>query len=232
MFAGGVAILAAIFEALGIESMSCSDGALREGLLYDLIGRLRHHDVRKASVDNLCGRYRAEEDQARRVAAGAGLLLARVSDTWDPGDQRYAHLLEWVARLHEIGLDIAHSGYHRHGAYILGNADLPGFSRQEQSEVAALVHVHRRKFDTRQFDDLPRKHRSRLLSLAVLLRIAVVLHRGRQDIDLTGVHVEAGQGWLRLGFPPQWLSEHPFTGADLARETAYLKTNGIDLKFS
>jgi len=232
VFAGGVAILVAIFDALGIESMSCSDGALREGLLYDLIGRLQHHDVREASIDNLCGRYRAEEDQARRVAAGAGFLLARVANSWDLDDQRYAHLLEWAARLHEIGLDIAHSGYHRHGAYVLENADLPGFSRQEQAEVAALVYVHRRKFDTRQFDDLARKHRSRLLSLAVLLRVAVVLHRGRQDMDLSCVHVEAGQGWLRLRFPAHWLSEHPLTDADLAREASYLKANGVDLMFS
>ena len=232
VFAGGVAILVAIFDALGIESMSCADGALREGLLYDLMGRLQHHDVREASIDNLCGRYRVEEDQARRVAAGAGFLLARVAPIWNLGDERYAHLLEWAARLHEIGLDIAHSGYHRHGAYVLRNADLPGFSRQEQAEVAALVQVHRRKFDARQFDDLPRKHRSRLLSLSVLLRIAVVLHRGRQDIDLTSVHVEAGEGWLRLGFPAQWLSEHPLTDADLARETSYLKANGVDLMFS
>ncbi len=229
VFAGGVAILAAIFDALGIKSMSCSDGALREGLLYDLIGRLRHLDIREASIDNLCGRYRAEEDQARRVAAGAGFLLARVADSWDLGEQRYAHLLEWAARLHEIGLDIAHSGYHRHGAYVLRNADLSGFSRQEQAEVAALVHVHRRKFDIRQFDDLPRNHRSRLLSLAVLLRIAVVLHRGRQDVDLTSIRVEAGEGWLRLVFPAEWLSEHPLTDADLVRETAHLKANGVNL---
>ncbi|MCK5362669.1 MAG: exopolyphosphatase, partial [Gammaproteobacteria bacterium] len=114
----------------------------------------------------------------------------------------------------------------------LKNADLPGFSRQEQAEIAALVHVHRRKFDIRQFDDLPGSQRSRLMSLAVLLRIAVVLHRGRQDVDLASVHVEAGEGWLRLGFPAQWLSEHPLTDADLARETAYLKANGVDLMFS
>jgi exopolyphosphatase/guanosine-5'-triphosphate,3'-diphosphate pyrophosphatase len=232
VFAGGVAVLAAVFDALGVKSMGCSDGALREGLLYDLVGRLGHHDVREATIDNLCRRYRAEENQARRVAATAGLLLERVMDPWDLGEQRYAHLLEWAARLHEIGLDIAHSGYHRHGAYVLRIADLPGFSRPEQAEVAALVHVHRRKFDLGQFDDLPRSHRSRVLLLAVLLRIAVVLHRGRQDMDLAGVDVKAGDGWLRLGFPGDWLSEHPLTEADLSRESAYLKAAGIELSFS
>jgi exopolyphosphatase/guanosine-5'-triphosphate,3'-diphosphate pyrophosphatase len=232
VFAGGFAILAAAFDALGIKSMSCSDGALREGLLYDLIGRLGHHDIREATIDNLCRRYRAEDNQARRVAATAGLLRVRVAEAWHLGEQRYAHLLEWAARLHEIGLDIAHSGYHRHGAYVLRNADLPGFSRQEQAEAAALVHVHRRKFDLRQFDDLPRSHRSRVLLLAVLLRIAVVLHRGRQDIDLASLRVEAGDGCLRLGFPGEWLSEHPLTQAELSRERSHLKAAGVDLTFS
>jgi exopolyphosphatase/guanosine-5'-triphosphate,3'-diphosphate pyrophosphatase len=232
VFAGGVAILAAVFDALGVKTMGCSDGALREGLLYDLIGRLGRQDVREATIDNLCRRYRAEENQARRVAVTAGLLLDRVADTWDLGEQRYAHLLEWAAMLHEIGLDIAHSGYHRHGAYVLRNADLPGFSRQEQAEVAALVHVHRRKFDLAQFDDLPRGHRSRVQPLAVLLRIAVVLHRGRQDIDFAGIDVKAGEGWLRLGFPGDWLGEHPLTEADLSRERSYLKSAGVDLSFS
>jgi exopolyphosphatase/guanosine-5'-triphosphate,3'-diphosphate pyrophosphatase len=232
VFAGGVAILSAIFDALGVKTMSCSDGALREGLLYDLIGRLGHQDVREATIDNLARRYRAEEDQAQRVAASAGFLLGRVADAWDLGEQRYTHLLEWAARLHEIGLDIAHSEYHRHGAYILRNADLPGFSRQEQAEVAALVHVHRRKFDLHQFDDLPRNHRSRLLTLAILLRIAVVLHRGRLDVDLAGVHVEAGESWLRLEFARKWLSEHPLTEADLTREKAYLKAAGVELNIS
>ncbi len=232
VFAGGVAILVAIFDALGVKTMGCSDGALREGLLYDLIGRLEHHDVREATIDDLCGRYRADAEQACRVAATAGFLLDGVADTWGLGEQRYAHLLAWAARLHEIGLDIAHSGYHRHGAYVLRNADLPGFSRQEQAEVAALVQLHRGKFDLRQFDGLPRNHRSRLLTLAVLLRIAVVLHRGRQDVDRADVHVEAGQGWLRLEFPGKWLSKHSLTEADLAREKTCLKASGVELSVS
>jgi len=98
--------------------------------------------------------------------------------------------------------------------------------------VAALVHVHRRKFDVQQFDDLPRRHGSRVLTLAILLRIAVVLHRGRQDFDIAGIHLEAGEGWLRLAFPGKWLHEHPLTEADLAREKTYLKAAGFDLSFS
>jgi len=215
-----------------VKTMSCSDGALREGLLYDLIGRLGDHDAREASIDHLAGRYRAEEDQAHRVAASARFLLEQAAKSWALDKPRYTHLLEWAARLHEIGLDIAHSEYHKHGAYILRHADLPGFSRQEQAEVAVLVHVHRRKLDLRRFDDLPRNHRSSLILLAILLRIAVLLHRGRQDVDLAGVDVEVGDGWLRLVFVGEWLDEHPLTRADLAREKAYLKTIGVELHFS
>lgn len=232
VFAGGVAILAAIFDALHVDAMTCSDGALREGLLYDLLGRLEHQDIREATIEGLSGRYRADEDQARRVSATAGLLLGSVSDAWGLGEPRFANLLQWAARLHEIGLDIAHSGYHRHGAYVLRNADLPGFSRQEQAEIAALVHVHRRKFVSRQFNDLPREHRSQVLLLAVLLRIAVVLHRSRQDFDLRCARVEAGEGSLRLEFPDDWLSEHPLTEADLASEKAYLKNARVALSFA
>jgi len=231
VFPGGVAILVAVFEALDVGRMICADGALREGLLYDLIGRLEHHDVREATIDDLCRRYRVDEDQARRVAATARLLREQVMGQWSVAHERYARLLDWAARLHEIGLDIAHGQYHKHGAYVLENADLSGFSRQEQSEIAALVRVHRRKFATHVFDHLPKSHRASLLMLAVLLRIAVVLNRPRQDLDLGELGVEAGPGTLRLAFAPGWLAGHPLAAADLAREAAHLKSAGIALHF-
>lgn len=230
VFAGGVAILVAVFESLQVRRMSCADGALREGLLYDLIGRLDYKDVRGATIDDLCRRYRVDHDQARRVADTAEYLLERVARDWDLDGKRSAHVLEWAARLHEIGLDISHSQYHKHGAYVLGNSDLPGFSQQEQSEIAALVRVHRRKFTTAVFDDLPRGRHPRLLRLAVLLRIAVALHRGRHDADLDGLKVAASTEGLHLSFPDGWLGEHPLTEADLAREAAYLESAGLTLR--
>jgi exopolyphosphatase/guanosine-5'-triphosphate,3'-diphosphate pyrophosphatase len=230
VFAGGVAILSAVFDSLDVRRMTCADGALREGLLYDLIGRLDHKDVRGATIDDLCRRYRADQEQSRRVADTAAFIHARVAKAWDLDDERYAQLLAWAARLHEIGLDIAHSQYHKHGAYILSNADLPGFSNQEQAEIAALVRVHRRKFAVEEFDDLPRRQRSRLFLLAVLLRFAVALHRGRYDVSLDGLEVTADSDALGLAFPGGWLADHPLTEADLAREGVYLKGAGITLR--
>jgi exopolyphosphatase/guanosine-5'-triphosphate,3'-diphosphate pyrophosphatase len=231
VFAGGVAVLSAVFEALQIKRMTVADGALREGLLYDLVGRLGRGDVRGATIDDWCRRYRADDAQSRRVAATAAALLDRTAAVWDLSKKSFRQLLVWAARLHEIGLDIAHSQYHKHGAYVIGNADLAGFSRQEQEEIAALVRVHRRKFAGEVFDPLPKRQRGRLLRLAVLLRVAVALHRGRYDLDLDGLEVEAEADSLSLAFPPGWLEDHPLTAADLAREQAYLKDAGVSLRF-
>ena len=231
VFPGGVAVLSAVFEALEIKRMTVADGALREGLLYDLIGRLGYGDVRAASIDDLCRRYRVDEAQSRRVAETAAALLDRTAAVWGLDKKSFSQLLVWAARLHEIGLDIAHSQYHKHGAYVIGNAELAGFSRQEQAEMAALVRVHRRKFAGEVFDPLPKRQRGRLLRLAVLLRIAVALHRGRQDLKLDRLRVEAGADSVSLAFPPGWLDDHPLSAADLSREQAYLNDAGISLRF-
>ncbi len=231
VFPGGVAVLTAVFEGLEIKRMTVADGALREGLLYDLIGRLGYGDVRGATIDDWCRRYRVDDAQSRRVAATAAALLDRTAGAWELSKKSFSQLLVWAARLHEIGLDIAHSQYHKHGAYVIGNADLAGFSRQEQAEIAALVRVHRRKFAGEDFDPLPKRQRARLLRLAVLLRVAVALHRGRYDLDLDGLEVDAKADSLSLAFPPGWLEDHPLTAADLSREQAYLKDAGVTLRF-
>ncbi len=231
VFPGGVAVLSAVFDGLEIKRMTVADGALREGLLYDLIGRMGYSDVRGATIDDLCRRYRVDVVQSRRVSDMAAYLLERAARAWDLNKPAHAQLLVWAARLHEIGLDIAHSQYHKHGAYIIGHADLPGFSRQEQAEVAALVRLHRRKFATDVLDQLPRRQRARLLKLAVLLRIAVALYRGRYDLDLKKLNVEAAAESLSLKFPPHWLDSHPLTAADLTREQVYLKSAGLSVCF-
>ncbi|MDN5869632.1 MAG: exopolyphosphatase [Nitrococcus sp.] len=230
IFAGGVAILVAVFDALQLRRMTCADGALREGILYDLIGRLDYRDVRGATIEDLSRRYRVDQEQARRVAETASFLLGRVADSWDLHDQRHGRLLRWAARLHEIGLDIAHSQHHKHAAYILQNADLSGFSKQEQGEIAVLVRVHRRKFATQAFDGLAHGRRAQLYRLAVLLRLAVVIHRARCDVNLEGLEVEAGADSLSLTFPSGWLAAHPLTEADLTQEGAYLEVAGMTLR--
>ncbi len=144
-FAGGVAILAEVFEQLGIESMRVADGAMREGLLYDLLGRYTDEDSRERTVRSMQERYHVDRAQAERVENTTIALLSQVEEAWQLTDPSVELLLRWAAQLHEIGLDVAHSGYHRHGAYLLANADMAGFPREEQKLLAIIVGGHRRK---------------------------------------------------------------------------------------
>ena len=156
--------------------MEISDGALREGLLYDMLGRLHDEDARERTIRSLERRYQIDVEQAARVEATAAALLARVERSWQLKDERYRQLLRWSARLHEIGLDIAHSKYHVHGAYLLANADLPGFVRLEQKLLATLVGFHRRKLDALALEQLPAPWRVPMQKLIVLLRLAALLN--------------------------------------------------------
>ncbi|MGE0082200.1 MAG: exopolyphosphatase [Thiohalomonadaceae bacterium] len=232
VFAGGVAIALAAFEALGIESMRISEGALREGLLYDLVGRLRHEDVRARTVTALATRFGVDTLQAARVERTALALLAQVSDAWNLADDESRQMLRWAAQLHELGLLVAHSGHHKHGAYILENADLLGFSRQEQTTLALMVRGHRRKFPAPLFKPLGSARATSVARLSALLRLSATLHRSRAPVPLPPVTATTTSGELRLHFPAGWLDAHPLTRADLAQEADYLKPAGIRLVFA
>jgi len=231
VFPGGVCILLSAFEALGIERMRVADGALREGLLYDLIGRIRHEDVRERTVATLAKRYHADTAQAERVSETALDCLQGVASKWGLDDERWEMLLGWAAMLHEIGLDIAHSKYHKHGAYVIENADLPGFSRQEQRLLALLVRLHRRKIPGSAFKELPARFTQTLMRLIALLRLSVVLHRARSDARLPKFTIEADGADLSVCFPSGWLDEHPLTRTDLEQEETYLTERGLHLRF-
>jgi len=224
-------VLLGVFEGLRIRQMTVSEGALREGLLYDLLGRIRHEDVRERTVESLARRYQASPHQARRVTDTVGRLLDQAREVWRLDDDNLALLLSWAARLHEIGMDIAHHSYHKHGAYILRHADMPGFSRSEQEVLATLVRAHRRKFPAADFDALPETWRKPLTRLAILLRLAVVLHRARSDTPLPDLQLTVKKKTLHLRFPAGWLAEHPLTAADLEQEAGYLEKMGYGLEF-
>jgi len=231
VFPGGVAVLLATFDALGIEQMRVSDGALREGLLYDLLGRIRHEDVRSRSVGSLAERYHVDGEQGERVARTAGHCLEQVAPAWELEGEETAQWLDWAGRLLEIGLDIAHNQYHKHGAYILENADLAGFSRQEQRVLAALVRLHRRKFAMDVIKALPKDWHQPVTYLAILLRLSALLHRSRSPAPPPAFTLETADKALHLGFPPGWLDEHPLTRADLEQEAGYLKAARLSLSF-
>jgi exopolyphosphatase / guanosine-5'-triphosphate,3'-diphosphate pyrophosphatase len=229
-FAGGVAILAEVFEQLGIETMRVADGAMREGLLYDLLGRYTDEDARERTVRSMQERYHVDLVQAERVEATAVDFLSQVEQAWPLADPEIELLLRWAARLHEIGLDVAHSGYHRHGAYLLANADMAGFPREEQKLLAIMVGSHRRKPAIEEATELMAPWDKRAPAMTLLLRLSVLLHRGRSSIALPAIKLIARSDSLEVRFPPNWLDDHPLTVADLQLEIENLKSVGFRLR--
>ena len=229
VIAGGVAVLSGVFDSLGIEVMETSQHALREGLLYDLLGRIEHADLRDHTVRQLQLQYHVDREQAARVERAAISLLGEVAKGWGLEGATERKMLAWAARIHEAGLSIARSGYHRHGAYIVAHSDLPGFSREDQQTLAALVRGHRRRIRTELFEGLARPRRKTALRLAVLLRVARRLCRSRGAHPPLPVEVTASGSTIALRFDDGWLDEHPLTGADLEEEAALLRDAGITL---
>ena len=232
VFAGGVAVLSALFDSLGIEKMQVSDMALREGLLYELIGYTRHIDVRTRTVESLLERFGVDIAQAQRVEMTATALLSQVARSWELTSGDHARMLGWASRLHEIGLSISHSGFHKHGAYILANADMPGFSRPQQAMLSAMVYNHRRKFSEAAWQSLPDYLLEPTRRLTVLLRLSVLLHRGHSPDSKPMLYLDIkDSGTLQVGFPDDWLSSHPLTHLELEQEAGYLANAGFKLKF-
>ncbi len=228
---GGLSILAELLGVLRIGSLKISDGALREGLLYDLLGRLQHEDARERTIQAMAGRYSVDMNQAGRVAGTAAGLYSQCSAEWGLQAGLEARMLDWSARLHEVGLDISHDGYERHGAYIAENADMPGFPRAEQRYLAFLVGSQRHNLWTARLKQLPKKWRVSALRLAMLLRLAVLLNRSRKNDVAPALEILAGENSLRLGFDPEWLNANPLTVADLEREQEFLAAVDYELTF-
>ena len=229
VFPSGLAILLEIVESLRVDRVRVAEGAMREGLLYDLMGRFTNEDARVRSVRAMEKRYHVDAPQADRIEATAAALLEQVESDWGLEDPLAESILRWSARLHESGLDIAHSKYHRHSAYLLQHADMPGFPREEQLLLSALVGGHRRQLSLEPLEDLlpPWDRHAELLT--VLLRLSVLLHRGRSPQPLPEVILRVKGRSMTLELPQRWMKEHPLTLEDLEQERIYLKEAGFRL---
>lgn len=228
VIAGGVAILEALFNDLRVQEMTPSPGALREGLLYGLVGRIDHEDVRERTIRAFQERYHVDGAQAEQVGNTAVTLLSQATRQW-PLDERWAaQQLRWASQLCEIGLAISHTGYHKHGAYLVANSYMAGFSREAQSTLAMLIVSHRRKPRQLITDSLVRRDAAAVQKLCVLFRLAVALNRAR-DEERPPVVLKAKKDKLRLTFPEDWLDAHPLTHASLEQEKRYLAHIGWDL---
>ncbi len=227
---GGVAILTALFEALGVEHMMTTPGSMREGLLYDLLGRIRHEDVRDRTIRQFCQRYQVDMDQAARVERLALHCLDQLAGAWSIDPVFGRQVLGWATRLHEIGLSIAFAGYHRHSAYLVANSDMPGFSRADQQLLATMLLGQRKKLGREVFAALPAQDAELALRLCVLLRLAVRLSRSRSPRPQPPFTVSARKNGLELSFPADWIEGHPLTHADLIEEADKLQGVGFELR--
>jgi exopolyphosphatase/guanosine-5'-triphosphate,3'-diphosphate pyrophosphatase len=221
--AGGAAIMSGVFAELSLSRMTVAEGALRDGVLWDLLGRVHHRDIREVTVDQFVRRYHADPAQSQRVGHLAQALLAGMK-TDDDTLEAVAVFLDWAVRLHEIGISIAQGAYHKHTAYILANADMPGFSRQEQGYLSNLVLAQRGKLAKMHaaFDDDPR-----LAALALCLRLAVIFHRSRRTLKLPRMAVTHEARAFRLEIQAGWLADHSLIAVALEAEHAQWDSVGI-----
>ncbi len=229
VFPGGVAIMYALFQTLDVELMRISGGALREGALIELSGRRHKLDRRAETVNELLNRYHLDVEQSEQVKSTAVALFEKARRDWQ-FTWRNHNTLCWAAQLHEIGLTLAHSQYHKHGAYILKHMELAGFSRQEKDMLSTLVRLHRRKFDVQQVAGIPRENRAAVTRLAILLRIAVVLNRSRYQEAIPIVDFSVHERSIKLTLPGDWFESRPLTMADLEQEVMELRKGGYRLE--
>jgi exopolyphosphatase/guanosine-5'-triphosphate,3'-diphosphate pyrophosphatase len=223
VLAAGLAIMCSVFEAFGIQRMVPAEGAMRQGILYDMLGRFGEKDLRGVTVAQFQRRYQVDVAQATAVEQTALAILGDI----DAGDEIIRQQLRWAADLHELGLSVEHSGYHKHSAYILRNADMPGFSRAEQEAIANLVLGHRGKLG--KVADILR-HDVRRAQITAL-RLATLLHRSRQPLEAVPMRLlrcEAER--TRVALDDDWLGAHPLTRAALDDEVRQWQMVGGELR--
>jgi exopolyphosphatase/guanosine-5'-triphosphate,3'-diphosphate pyrophosphatase len=197
---------------------------MRQGILYDMLGRLHHKDMRDTTVRQFAKRYHVDIQQARRVDVLAQDLFEAL-DARQAADETQRQVLSWAAHLHELGLTVAHTGYHKHSAYILGNADMPGFSRMEQAHVALLVLAHRGTLE---------KVRALVTTsadwpLIMSLRLACLFYRSRSPVDVPVLQAAHRDRRFEIRLPADWLKRYPLTAAALKSEIKEWRGIGFEL---
>jgi exopolyphosphatase/guanosine-5'-triphosphate,3'-diphosphate pyrophosphatase len=216
--------MSAVFDELDLDEMTVAEGALRDGVLWDLLGRVHHRDIREVTVDQFARRYHVDPVQSQRVGALARGLYRQLEPVRDGKGASAGAFLEWAARLHEIGITIAQGAYHKHSAYILANADMPGFSRQEQGWLSNLVLAQRGRLSKMReaFKD-----DATLATAALCLRLAVIFYRSRRTLRLPPLHVERKAKGFRLEVDREWLAKNTLVAIALEAERGEWESVGL-----
>jgi len=229
VFPGGIAVLSAIFKTFKIENMQVAEGGLREGVLFDLLGRIRHEDVRSNNVLTMANRYNVNLDRAENIYSTAGGLLKQLNETKALKKGQAWDILKWASQLIEAGLAIAHTQYHVHSTYIVENSDLFGFSRDEQKWLSILVRLHRKKINNDLLKEIPSTKRHFYRQLLFVLRLGVLLNRSHLDDGLPKFKFGMDDKEINFTCPGDWLNQQPLIKTDLEKEASYLKSIGYQL---
>ncbi len=224
VLAGGLAIMTAAVGEIRAERIDPVGGALRLGVLYDLLGRSTNDDARAATVERFIARYAVDRVQAQRVGDLASALFRRAAAA---PDATLAKLVEWAGRLHEIGMSISHDGFHKHGAYILQNADMPGFSAGEQGRLALLVYGCRGRLAKMENSIGDKAVRAAVLAV----RVAIIVHHARATIAVPRITLKVGRD-IRFDISRRWLAAHPLADYLLAKERAQWADLGYPWRMS
>ncbi|MDA0129634.1 exopolyphosphatase [Vibrio sp. MarTm2] len=233
VFAAGVAILSAIFKALKISEMHFSQGALREGLLFEMEDNFKRSDIRMRTTENLASKHLVDLEHAARVKGQAQEFLQQVHRVL--GIRRSSELfdlLDWGALLHEVGLSISLQAFHRHSAYILRHTYMPGFNQEQQRVLAMLVRFQRKALKLHEMEEFSLFKKKDVIGLIRVLRLAILVHGQRNDDPLPELELSIeGDTWTLTSKDEQWLQNNLLLHADLMTEQQQWESAGWALNF-
>lgn len=228
---GGLAILIAAMEMLDIEQLDYCAYSLREGVLYESFDSIKCHDIKDRTIQSLCQRFNIDKMQADEIENIALSLFDQIKRDWLLTSPSYRQLLSWACKVHEVGIDINPSGYHKHGSYILAHADLPGFNQEQQYTIAWLVGNQRKKINIEQ----PNWHLysvNAIYKVLAILRLSVLLNQQRQLTDFPALTLSIIETELVVQFPEHWLDNKPLIHADIISEQTTLSKLGLNFRFA
>lgn len=232
VLASGLAILIALFETFKINALQLSSGALREGLLYEMLPDMRSLDIRTRTVNSLVERFHIDIAHAERVSQQAMHLFDSYAHHWRLQDNNLKQLLSCACQLHEVGLLLSYKYHHRHGAYILQQADLPGFDQTERQLIVSLVELSKGDIPANAMSELAITDTLTATRLLAILRLAIILCRRRKDDVLPLYDTSANEQQINLSLPTPWLKQHPLINDELLQEHQQLRTLGLELTIS
>ncbi|USD40578.1 exopolyphosphatase [Vibrio sp. SCSIO 43135] len=233
VFAAGVAILRAAFKSLKIKELHYSEGALREGLLYEMEDRFQRLDIRMRTTENLAAKHLVDLTHAENVAQSAQLFLQQVHPTLGIRHRsQLFDLLRWSALLHEVGLSISLQAFHRHSAYILKHTNMPGFNREQQQVLAILVRFQRKALKLHEMEEFSLFKKKHILGLIRILRLAIVINGQRSEAPLPNLTLSIDEeSWHLSCDDSEWLNNNRLLSADLQTEQEYWSNAGWQLVF-